>query len=169
MVIGEKEKFAIEIKILDHYDRWVVGNFLFWIDGLMVGDPEDTSVDLKGCINWLEDFVEKPRDRYEPGLYEMDKDRAYLLLCSSVLPGNQDARFVEEKYENIFSRFHITHLGMSSFDRFSVLLVENENGEQRCIWQSGQDIVNDAYLPTDAMKTATNQAIKYFKDQIKRI
>ena len=122
MLIGDKQNFAIEIKLLEIVDGWMFGTFLFWLAGEAVGDQRDRQVDLKGCINWLKDFGHNSRNRFEPGLYNMELNRAFLLLNESVIPGKQDIIFVKEPYDDVFSRFHIEHLGMSSFDQLNMIL-----------------------------------------------
>jgi len=58
MIVGNKDEFAVEFEVLIPVDqRWTYGKFCFWANGLMVGDNVDTSVDLRGCLNWLKDFV----------------------------------------------------------------------------------------------------------------
>ena len=76
MLIGNKDKFAVQLTIGDAVDGWALGSYLLWVCGASIGDRNDCSVDLRGCRNWMLDFVEKPRERYESGIYEMDKVQA---------------------------------------------------------------------------------------------
>ena len=162
MIIGDKQKFAVEINVLDTVDGWIFGVLLFWIAGIVVGDPEEKTVDLKGCINWVRDFLGNARNRKEDELFEMDKKRAFLLLCPSVIQGNQDTEFVKGKYEDAFSRFHISHLGMTSFDDVNILLVENSSGSQRCIWQQGENEVQDATFEEGEIRAVMTDLVQWF-------
>jgi hypothetical protein len=165
MLIGDKQKFAIEIELLEIVDGWMFGTFLFWLAGEVVGDPKDRQVDLKGCLNWLKDFIHNSRNRFEPGLYEMVLDRAFLLLNGSVIPGNQDVLFVKEPYDDVFSRFHIGHLGMSSFDHLNIILIENENQQQRCIWRQNSQEIKEAFLSKGRMQEIATMAVDHFESE----
>lgn len=166
MLIGDKQSFAIELDILDVVDGWVFGNFIFWIFGLVVGNPEDKSVDLKGCINWLKEFVTVSKNRFEVGLYELDKEQIFIQLCGSVLAG-EDNSFAKEKYRDTFSRFHISHIGMSSFDNVTMILVENNQGDVRCIWKQDDEEIEEAFIRCDEMNKVASGAITYFEDAIR--
>src|SRR5690554_4491640 len=145
MLVGNKQSFAVQLEILDGTDGWVFGTFIFWIKGIAIGDPEDNSVDLKGCINWLRGYLENPPNRVAPELYALNKDAAYSRLCDSVLAGSGD-QVQKEGLLQFYSRFHISHIGMSSFDKVTIVLLEDGQGMARCIWQQGNQEVQDAYL-----------------------
>lgn len=162
MLFGDKRKFAINVNIEDISDGWVFGVYYFWVRGAVVGDEADHSVDLKGCWNWMRDFLSKDRGRCAPDLYEMDGRQVYLRLASSVLPGQNPTGFSREIYEDTFSRFHISHIGMSSFDRFTVLLIKNDEGMERLVWRDGDGDIQDAYL-------GANQLEEVFADVVKAL
>lgn len=166
MLFGNKEEIALDINVQDSVDGWVFGVFLFWLNGIVVGEVEEKHVDLKGCVNWIRDFLNNPRNREEDDLFEMDKDRVFLLLCRSVILGNQDAQFVEDRYEEVFSRFHISHIGMTSFDDVHILLIENGLGCQRWIWQQGQSAVQDSYFDEEEVLSVMNDAVQWFDKKI---
>lgn len=161
MLIGSKQDFAIELDIVNFIDDWVLGRFIYWIDGIAVGNPDDQSVDLKGCINWLRDFLKNQRNRFEPGLFELDKEQIYVQLCSSVLMGVENL-FAEEKYEDTFYRFHISHIGMSSFDAVTMVLIEDEHERIRCIWKQEGKKTQDALLNKYEMYKVINDVILNF-------
>lgn len=164
MLIGDKQRIAIEIEILEIIEEWIFGTFVFWLSGEIVGDPEDRQVDLKGCINWLKDFIENPRNRFEPNLYDMEMDQAFLLLNASVISSNQDVPFVKEPFEKIFSRFHIEHLGMSSFNQLNMILIEKENQQQRCIWQQNDQEIKEVFLRKGEIQEIAKMAVDYFEN-----
>lgn len=169
MLIGDKQNFAIEMEILDIVDGWIFGTFIFWLANVIVGNPEDKTVDLKGCINWLRDFVENPKNRFEPDLYDMDRNQVFLRLVTSITPGKQDVCFSEEYYEDIYSRFHIEHLGMSSFDGVSIILIENDAKQQRCIWQQGDKEVNEVFLAERRIEELAIKVIDFFETEIRKL
>lgn len=159
MLFGSRERFAVECEIAEAVNGWVLGTFCLWINGQVVGDQNDNSVDLNGCLNWLRDLVSKPRNRHEPGLYEMSKDQVFLRLASSVLASDDPHDFVKERYQDTFSRFHISHIGMSSFDRVTILFLKNEHGMERLVWKTGNKEIADAYLSAGEIEHVFSESI----------
>jgi len=168
MLFGNKERFALEISVIEKCGNWWLGEFVLWIAGNLVGESEDQSVDLKGCVNWIDEFLTQPSNRAEPQLFHMEKERVFLLLNHSVIAGDQDAHFVKERFEDIHSRFHISHLGMSSFEDVNLLLIESDSGYQRCIWQQGQDEVLEAMLKPGEIQFVLSKASQWFKKELLR-
>jgi hypothetical protein len=164
MLIGNKNEFAVDINVENIFDGWVFGTYLLWGRGLPIGNDYDNSVDLKGCWNWMRDFVAHPRDRYEPDLYDMDKRQVYLRLATSVQPFENPLGFVKEIYEETILRFHISHIGMSSFDRFTLLLVTNEHGMERLVWREGDGDIQDAHLSAGQVKSVFADAVRLLED-----
>jgi len=160
MLVGDKSKFAVQITVKEAVDGWILGSYLLWACGTSIGNEGDCSVDLKGCRSWMSDFVETPRDRYEVGLYEMDKLQVYVRLASAVLPGQNPSGFAKEMYVDIFSRFHLSHIGMSSFDNVTLLLLKNEKGLERLIWRSGDGEIKDALFEDGEIERVFREAIR---------
>lgn len=160
MLVGDKQYFAIEIEIVEIVDSWVLGSFLFWISDVAIGDKDDKSVDLRGCISWLKDFVTVPRNRYEPTLYALSKEQVYKQLCESVLVGDISN---DDMVENAFSRFYISHIGMSSFDHVTIALIDNQQGDVRFIWQQNAEEVQSTYLKIDGVNDVVSRTIMNFE------
>ena len=149
--------FAVKWQVRERGETTVYGSFAFIISGHEVGDYSEYA-HLKGCRNWMRDFIENPMDRFEPGLFEMDKIQAYRVLANSILHYDYERDPVEEIYENISSRFHVGHIGMSSMDdSFVVLFMENEAGEGRFIWKAWKDeVIKEAYVaPGEVVRVFT--------------
>jgi hypothetical protein len=68
MIVGNRQRFAIDAEPEDPVDGWIFGRFRFWLGGVPVGNWDDAA-DLLGCVKWLEDFTSKPRDRLEPKVH----------------------------------------------------------------------------------------------------
>ena len=169
MLIGDKNIFAINVDVTEIVDDWVFGQFYIYVKGLIIGDETDHSVDLKGCFNWLKDLIEKPRDRYEPHLYEMDKEQVFLRLAAPVLVHENRNDFAKEFYENTFSRFHISHVGMSSFDSLVLLFIKSENGLERLIWKNSDNDVLDAHFPAGKIELIVSEAVVLIDAQLKKL
>ena len=54
MIFGDESKFAIDCSVVEIVDEWVFGKFLVIINNYTLGDFDDESVDLNGCVNWGE-------------------------------------------------------------------------------------------------------------------
>jgi hypothetical protein len=144
MIAGFRERFAIEAEVEDRITSWVLGHIRFWICGRPVGNWVD-SVDMLGCLRWLREFSDTQRDRYEPGLWNLPANEVFRLLFDSVMAVG-DIR-TGMQIRDAYSRFHISHLGMSSFERFDILLLHDEHGAERCLWrESGIDEIHDCRL-----------------------
>jgi hypothetical protein len=165
MRVGITERFAIEWEVFERIEGWILGSFYLWINGIIVGNPSDHSVDLKGCANWLKDLMENSTNRFEPGLFDMSREQTYLRLAPPVLVHENREGFAKEIYKDTFSRFHISHIGMSSFDRVTLLLIKNELGQERCIWKADEKEVKDAFLESGEIESVAAQFVKAFNLQ----
>jgi len=104
--------------------------------------------------------------RFEPNLYEMEKNKVFFSLCSPVLVKYKNI-FLKEKYRDTFSRFHISHIGMSSFNTVTMVLVTNEKRDFRFLWQQREEEIQEAYVTRDNLKKVACQAITNFRNAIK--
>lgn len=167
MVVGQVEKFAIEAVVEERPETWVLGRFRFWIAGKEVGDWNDM-VDLKGCVQWLLDFVSNPRDRYHPGLTEKSAKEVFELVYHPVIAEDVLSRGKELPIKEAFSRFHITHLGMSSFEAFDILLVKNEVGLERVLWRkAGESKIEECILEPEALESVALVFCSEFQQELK--
>lgn len=156
MVSGDKDIFAIACEVTTTIGDWVYGQLLFWVRGVRIGNPDDAA-DLKGCRNWLRDFINEPRDRFEPALTGLDAGRVFVLVHAPTMTGG-NGRSV---FADAFARFNIGHLGMSSFDRYDVLLIEEPTVSQRILWREGNGPAQDAYLPPDRIQSVTRECLAW--------
>jgi len=141
---GDNKSFAIAAEITGTPNGWLLGKFRFVLHGHVCGNWNDDA-DLRGCYGWLKDFAEKPRLRFEPGLMDLSPDNVFSNLVLPVIEQSGQER-IPELYSDTFSRFHISHLGMSSFDRVTMVLIESPE-RQRCVWKEGNDIHDDVFPP----------------------
>src|SRR5690606_19989607 len=119
----------------------------------------------RSCVNWLRDFVEAKQRRYEPGLFELSAREVFRLLTEGVLVFFTPDEGVGEYYPNSLSRFHVSHLGMSAFDRTTIVLIENEIGEQRLVWTSPEETILEAILPPGLMQRVLSEAINCMEEE----
>lgn len=143
MIVGDNSAFAIECELVEMLDDRRYGHFRFWVLGRSVGDYSDW-VDLDGCRAWLRSFVDDTVCRNEPRLNGLDADTVYQIVTRQAMQG-----LITDGLElyDPFRRFYISHLGMSAFDRFDVLLFQLP-GSERLIWMdAAESLVHDAYLP----------------------
>jgi len=159
MIIGDKNTFAIELTVKERVNGWDFGVFLIWVCGHLIGDAEDSSVDTKGCVNWLRDFLTRQVCRFELGLFSMEKSEVWKRLVNPVLVNKDNEK---EFYENTFERFHISHIGMSSFDRFTVILVCDEDRNHRVLWQCGDGLIMDGRIQAGYIESTVEQVVEGF-------
>lgn len=162
MLFGDNQLFAIDVRIDERVGSWVLGAFLCWIRGVLVGNPKD-SADLKGCLRWMRDLVEQPRNRFDPRLRGLDPKNVFELLHAPVVAGAR----VEPPIRDAFARFNISHVGMSSFDRFDILLIEEPGAGQRALWREGDNSdIRDAYLPPGQIQKTARECIAWLQEKI---
>lgn len=126
-------------------------------------------MDLLSVGRWVENFLAVPSDRFEPGLFYMPVERVFRILASSVLVNEDPDGLVSEVYKDTFSRFHISHIGMSSFDAVTLLLLTDECGRERCVWRSYSEDILDFYLPEKEMEKIFTLFVSDFPGGIERI
>jgi hypothetical protein len=160
MLFGSKTDFAIHIEHLQTVDGWALGRLLFWIGSIPIGDPTDSSVHLKGCADWLRDFATHDRDRYEIGLFNIDRVSTYERLTDPAV-GSPGSTTESLDRESLFSRFDVSVLGGSSFDRVTLLLLENETGGQRFVWRQGTDSIREAFLPPRTAQSVARECVEW--------
>src|SRR5688572_2507855 len=136
--VGNPSEFAIQCEFTHAVKEWIYGRFRFVFRNQCCGNWDDSAT-LGGCVSWLRDFVETPRERYEPGLLTMSSDEVHEILIRPFMnDGSEQSDDFDEIYrlDALYDRFDISHLGMSSFNLVSMVLIEDER-EQRCVWTSG--------------------------------
>lgn len=155
MIAGMRERFAIEAEVEEHIDGFVLGHVRFWIGGRAVGNWED-SVDLLGCVRWLRDFRDNPRNRYEPGLWHLPAAELFHLLYDPVMSGMKSPPQLH--VPDAYARFHVSHLGMSSTERFDMLLLKDEEGAERCLWrEAATEEIHECYLENFEMESVAGE------------
>jgi hypothetical protein len=166
MIVGNRDRFAIEAEVEQRVDGWILGRFRFWLAGHPVGNGEDVA-DLKGCVRWLRDFAENPRDRFDARLLNLDPPRVFELIYDPVVGPGGIANPEEQPIPDSYSRFHISRLGMSSFDRFDVLLVKDEHGAERCLWrEAGNNEIMECRLWRNEMGSVAAEFCERFEKDV---
>ncbi|MFA5448777.1 MAG: Imm42 family immunity protein [Sphaerochaeta sp.] len=160
--------FEAHFEVKQIIEGWALGTFFIEIDGIWIGNRLDDSVDLKGGIRWWRDLVSNPKDRYEPGLYDESKERVFSLLAASVLVHEDKSGLLTEHYVDTFSRFHISQIGMSSFDDVTMLFLKNERGLERLVWKVGEGSVCEAYFSEGKIESVLSESIDSLERAINR-
>jgi hypothetical protein len=171
-IFGDKDKFAIEVEIVYASEYPILGHFRFWAGGTPIGDWED-STHLNGCRSWLRDFVEKEVDRREPWSDSVPAEEVMKMLWDDVMPGpprpdgSYDIPSIEEVMfsSEIVRRYHISHFGMSSFDRVRLLLTETADGRQRLVWRDkSSPEIHEAFLDPGELQRVSEQFCDWFDE-----
>lgn len=138
MLIGDMRRFGIEARVEDQTGGWILGRFRFWLGGEALGDWEDWA-DLRGCVRWLRDFEKNPRERFDRRLDGLDAQGVFEAVFDPVFGSNAFANPCDQPVPNSFARFHISYIGMSSFDQYDVLLLKTNDDRERCLWRPGAE------------------------------
>ena len=148
-VIGNPEIAAIEVDVEEPRDeKWLFGRFRLQVLGESIGNWDDV-VTLRAVLAWWQTFVTDRVDRWDARLEGLGAREIFTLL--------RDAAYAEDGDEGlseVFARYHVNQLGMSSFDPFVVLLVEPPDEGQWLVWcrEDGTDDVHDARLPAGTLQ-----------------
>lgn len=164
IIAGSIQKFAIVAKVERTAPGWIWGSFKFVFQGRDCGNWNDAA-SLGGCCGWLKDFAEKHVNRFEPGLFELPPiDVFERLVCSVIVQENRPCSLAV--YERTYSRFHITHLGSSSFDQITMVLMESSEF-QRCVWsESKENGFHDYIFPAGHMQEVALDFCRRFEQQV---
>lgn len=168
MLFGAKNTFGVECDVeTQTMDGWLLGHFRFWIGGLPVGDWEDLA-DLKSIWSWMYDFAYKGENRYEALLVDSSAEELFQALYWSVMAtpdllSDEGMALNSEQmpFSDIYSRFHISHIGMSSFDKLGMILFEDSQN-QRVIWTMFEGPVQEHLLPKGEMQRVAKQFCDWF-------
>lgn len=151
-LVGDKNTIAFEYKI-DFVSKGVCyGVFFLWIKNSRIGDPEDTT-HLNGCFNWIADLPKEILSLQNDSLYNGEKDLVFKELMS----------IYETSSDSLLNKFHITHIGMSSFDGIHLLLVKNTSGLEKFIWEVDGGVF-EAYFPENQLENLVREATPKFDE-----
>lgn len=165
MIVGDVTRFAIEAEPETFSGAWILGHFRFWVGGKELGDWDDVA-DLKGCVWWLRDFQSVSRDRFDSALVGLAPDCVFQLLYDAALGPQARANPEEQPIPNAVPRFHLSRLGMSSFEQFDVLLVKDESGRERVLWKrADSSLIHEFLFEPNEMELVAGQ----FCDEFERL
>jgi len=163
MIVGRKERFAIEAEPEDFQDDWILGRFRFWLCGHEVGDWDDSAA-LQMCYGWLRKFGQQPPDCTEPEIARKSPEEIFSLLVDPVMSPGGTADPARQPIPNAYERFHISYLGMSSCDTFTVLLIKGDDGTERCLWRKhGKSEIHYCWLSPGEMENVAREFCDAFE------
>lgn len=147
ILCGDPSRFAVKWEVVYPSDT-PIGRFALFIDGHEVGDFSDDGTYLNGCFCHGLELADRWDDKFEPGLFEMDKLQAFETLVFPIFGHYYGVEGREEIYHNTYGRFHIADIGMTSMEFFRLLVMKNETREKtRFVWEDKQGDVREACLP----------------------
>ena len=68
------------------------------------------------------------------------------------------------QYPDSFSRFHISHLGMSAFDTVILVLINDGEERERYIWQYNEKTIQDYTAPLGSLEACAKEAVSWFRE-----
>jgi len=138
VMVGIPERFAIEAEPREIAGEWIWGGFRFWLGDRQVGEWKDAAA-LQLCYGWLKRFCEHPLDCVEPRAAHSTSEQVFRLIVEPVMGPDAVADPAKQPVPFAYERFHISHLGMSSFDSYIVVLIKDTAGNERCLWRRHDD------------------------------
>jgi len=147
LVCGDPSRFAVKWEATVRSEGYVGGRFALSIEGHEVGDFSDDGTYLIGCFCHSLELADRWDDKFEPGLFEMDKLEAFEALVYPIFGHYYGVEDRVEVYRNTYGRFHIDSIGMSSMDDFILLVMKSGQGATRFIWQAGSGDIHEARFP----------------------
>lgn len=132
-MFGDIATFAVEAEFVELYGKRTYGRLRFWLNGVPVGDFDDTS-DLATSARWGRTFLAASSRRTRAELGCMAADEVYELLYGRfVEPINTTA---PKPWPGPWDRdpYVLDEVGESSLrDKFSVLVVRRGDGADRIL------------------------------------
>lgn len=167
MLAGTKERFAIEAEPEAMEGNWIFGRFRFWICGREVGDWNDCTA-LQYCVSWLKEFAQAPSGRVEASVVHRSPGEIFELIVTPAIGPRGIADPRRQPIPFAYERFHITHIGMSSFDNFVIILVKDTTGDERCLWQKhGEEQIYDCWFSAGEMERVALEFCNMFEAQFR--
>ena len=146
-LFGNPTEFGLEVTLRERSGRWCFGTLLLHVCGEAIGDPDDYA-DLRGCMNWLGSIEPTSDKRRAPSLESAEPAEVFRRLCDDVMAGTD---VPTPAFPDAYARFHISHVGMSSWRRYHVLLMKLEDGRNRLLWRESYGAPRDAIIPRGLM------------------
>lgn len=137
--------------------EWVQGRFCLWASGAPIGDQEDV-VTLKAVAAWWREFAADDQPRWDERLAGLEADVAFDVLHGSAF-GDSSSDPVPDAF-----RFFVGHLGMSAFDAYDVLLVDDPQGQQRLVWRHRDGPVQEVVLEPYAVQRVGREFLSAWAD-----
>lgn len=163
IAIGHPHIFSIETKFLYQDGSNIYGYIRFIIDSHVVGNWQDVVL-LNACTGWLQDFAQKDIDRYEPEFASMSKEEIFHDLYDSIMPcGTSYKPDSQERFQNSFNRFYVSHLGGGAFDTYDLLLVETEIS-QRVLWREAKEgVIREKSFKKHTLEKVAQEYVNWFQ------
>lgn len=163
MIIGSRERLAMEYEIVPPIENHILGHFCMWIGGHMVGDLSDKFV-LTVAQGGIEESLECSEQRFDPTLFAMEKDEAMRFL--------QDALYGEKAIDeqartwSRYRAFNLKHFLISSTQNLWLFLIAGATA-QRMLWRrEDQQDVMEMKLPAGTYEAVARDFLRSFEDAI---
>jgi len=158
MLIGEKEKLALEYEIVPSSGHAILGHFRMWADRHEIGDFEDVVV-LTAVQAQIEHSLRVADRLADSALLAADKAEAVRIIQAALY-----GRSVPLSLE--YARFNLTEVGLTSFDTLWVFLIATP-AEQRLLWRKKKGLdVGEVGFPVGTYETVAHEFLRVFGTEI---
>ena len=153
-VIGNKAKFAIEYKIKNAYDSFIYGDFYYWINNEIIGEPNNLTT-LNDVMVLLPELVRYNGNRNHDTFFKQCKYRIIEFFYEKLYLDLYSKK-TEDLLESLVPTRFCLDLDIEEFYDFKVILIESEN--QARIIYSKNNIVKDLYIEKGYVDKIIHQA-----------
>jgi hypothetical protein len=159
---GDKERVFIECVVEYVFEDRNYGRFRLWANNRAIGNWDEIT-HLDGVVSWLKyESLPLNSNRREDRLINKSIFEIFATIYDPVMDEKLTTMLPLFSIEDSYGRFHISHIGLSSFNDFAVLLIESI-ATQRILWFSFLEAkFYDAVFPASVLQTAfANFSKKY--------
>ncbi len=133
MLFGSSSNFAIEAQFVEVYGKWTYGRLRFWVNGVALGDFDDTA-DLATSARWGRTFLTASPRRTRAELDHIPSQDVYELLYGRfVEPVNSET---SKPWPGPWNRdpYVLDEVGESSLkDKVAIVVVRKGDGSDRVL------------------------------------
>jgi hypothetical protein len=126
-VFGARERFAIQVEVLERTDTSVFGTIWLWIDGVRLGDPEQVVV-LNVPADFLGRFLETSGQRRDVELAAETPERVLDVVTGSLFEGPERTLREIREAERRYGKLVLCPGGGESFDGELAVVLEDGAG-----------------------------------------
>jgi len=162
LIIGNKEKFAIELEIMDEpLDKWISCRFYFWINNMLVGDSE-RELYVNDILILMYATARDANDRHHNTLFELNKVELYERLNNTFF-GPIDSGFEKMANDEAWARFIVNPI------EWHIYIIENDLVGRLLFRNTINSEINEIELEQGEFDKVYGEMYRYLDDFFSRV